>query len=65
MTATMQAWVKKPTVSDLEELPTSVMSVKGFWLNPVSRILLVVIFANLGATLGVFVSGSMIAAKVF
>ena len=41
----VQAWVKKPTVSDLEELPTSVMSVKGFWLNPVSRILLVVIFA--------------------
>jgi pheromone shutdown protein TraB len=61
----VQAWVKKPTVSDLEELPTSVMSVKGFWLNPVSRILLVVIFANLGATLGVFISGSMIAAKVF
>lgn len=61
----VQAWVKKPTVSDLEELPASVMSVKGFWKNPVSRILLVVIFANLGATLGFFVSGSMIAAKVF
>lgn len=61
----VQAWVKKPTVLDLEELPTSVMSVKGFWMNPVSRILLVVVFANLGATLGVFISGSMIAAKVF
>lgn len=41
------------------------MTVKGFWLNPVSRILLVVIFANLGATIGVFVSGSWIAARVF
>lgn len=61
----VQAWVKKPTVSDLEELPTDIMSVKGFWMNPVCRILLVVIFANLGATIGVFVSGSMIAAKVF
>ena len=61
----VQAWVKKPTVSDLEDLPTSVMTVKGFWLNPVSRILLVVIFANLGATIGVFVSSSWIASKVF
>ncbi len=61
----VQAWVKKPTVSDLEDLPTSVMTVKGFWVNPVSRILLVVIFANLGATIGVFVSGSLIAARVF
>lgn len=61
----VQAWVKKPTVSDLEDLPMSVMTVKGFWVNPVSRILLVVIFANLGATIGVFVSGSWIAAKVF
>jgi len=61
----VQAWVKKPTVSDLEELPTSVLTVKGFWTNPVSRILLVVVFANLGATIGVFISSSMIAAKVF
>jgi pheromone shutdown-related protein TraB len=61
----VQAWVKKPTVSDLEELPMSVMTVKGFWINPVSRILLVVIFANLGATIGVFVSGSWIASLVF
>lgn len=61
----VQAWVKKPTVSDLEDLPTSILSVKGFWMNPVCRILLVVIFANLGATIGVFVSGSMIAARVF
>jgi pheromone shutdown protein TraB len=61
----VQAWVKKPTVSDLEELPMSVMTVKGFWINPVSRILLVVIFANLGATIGVFISGSWIASRVF
>jgi pheromone shutdown-related protein TraB len=61
----VQAWVKKPTVSDLEELPMSVMTVKGFWLNPVSRILLVVIFVNLGATIGVFVSSSWIASRVF
>lgn len=61
----VQAWVKKPTVSDLEDLPTSILTVKGFWTNPVCRILLVVIFANLGASIGVFISGSWIAAKVF
>ncbi|NCD35484.1 MAG: TraB family protein, partial [Spartobacteria bacterium] len=46
-------------------LPSSILTVKGFWTNPVSRILLVVIFANLGASIGVFISGSWIAAKVF
>lgn len=61
----VQAWIKKPTVLDLENLPKSVMSIKGFWVNPVSRILLVVIFANLGATIGVFVSGSWIAVRIF
>lgn len=55
MAGLVQAWVKKPTVSDLEELPLSVLTVKGFWINPVNGILLVVIFANLGATIEVFV----------
>ena len=60
----VQALVKKPTVKDLEELPEAVTSVKGFWLNPVSRILLVVVFSNLGSVIGTFVAGSWIAARL-
>ena len=61
----VQTWVKKPTVSDLEDLPNAISSVKGFWMNPVSKILLVVVLANLGSSLGTFISGSWIAARLF
>lgn len=61
----VQVWIKKPTVSDLEDLPNAISSVKGFWMNPVSKILLVVVLANLGSSLGTFISGSWIAARLF
>jgi pheromone shutdown-related protein TraB len=61
----VQAVVKKPTVQDLENLPEAILTVGGFWRNPVSRILLVVVFSNLGSSLGTFVAGSWIAARVF
>ena len=59
----VQAWIKSPTVEDLETLADSITSVKGFWRHPVTRILLVVALTNLGASLGVFVAGAMIAAN--
>lgn len=61
----VQAWVKQPTVADLEDLPEDITSVRGFWHNPVSRILLVVALANLGSMIGTFVAASWIAARVF
>ncbi|MEJ2081055.1 MAG: TraB/GumN family protein [Acidobacteriota bacterium] len=61
----VQAIVKKPTVQDLEDLPEAINSVRGFWSNPVSRILLVVVFSNLGSMLGTFLAGSWIAARLF
>ena len=62
----VQAWVKKPTVADLEAMPEVVTAFpKGLWRNPVSRILLVVVFSNLGSTLGTFIGGSWIAARSF
>ena len=62
----VQAWVKKPTVADLEAMPEIVASFpRGLWRNPVSRILLVVVFSNLGSTLGTFIGGSWIAARSF
>ena len=64
ITGLVQAGVKKPTVADLEDLPRATTSVKGFWMNPVSRILLVVALANLGSMLGTFIAGGWIAMKV-
>ncbi|MFW5730583.1 MAG: TraB/GumN family protein [Desulfonatronovibrionaceae bacterium] len=61
----VQAWVKKPVVADLENLSQALSSLKGFWLNPVCRILLVVVLANLGSSLGTFVAGTWIVSRVF
>jgi pheromone shutdown protein TraB len=61
----VQAMVKKPTVQNLEDLPEDISTVRGFWLNPASRILLVVILSNLGSVIGTFLAGSWIAARLF
>lgn len=62
----VQAWVKKPTVADLEAMGEVLTAFpRGLWRNPVSRILLVVVFSNLGSTLGTFIGGSWIAARSF
>ena len=54
----VQATMKRPNVADFESLSTDVFSVKGFWQNKVSRILLVVILANLGSSIGTFIGGA-------
>jgi pheromone shutdown protein TraB len=61
----VQAWIKRPTVRDLENLPRDIGSLKTFWSNPVCRVLLVVVLANLGSTLGTIIGGSWIAARTF
>ena len=53
-----QAYMKKPVVRDFETLADDVTSVKGFWNNKVTRVLLVIVLANLGSALGTFVAGA-------
>ncbi len=53
-----QAFIRRPNVHDFENLTTDVSSVKGFWRNKVSRILLIVVLANLGSTLGTAFGGA-------
>ena len=52
----VEAFSRKPKVKDLEKLPEDILSVKGFWKNKVTRILLVVVFTNLGSSVGTFVA---------
>lgn len=59
----VQALIKRPKVSDLEDLPDAIGTMKGFWTNPVTRILLVVALANLGSMIGTYVAGAWIAAR--
>ncbi len=48
----VEAFARKPKVKDLEAIPNDILSIKGFWRNNVTRILLVVVFTNLGSTIG-------------
>ena len=52
----VEAFSRKPKVKDLESLSEDILSVKGFWRNKVTRILLVVVFTNLGSSVGTFVA---------
>lgn len=52
----VEAFSRKPRVGDMERLSDDILSLKGFWKNHVTRILLVVVFTNLGSSLGTFVA---------
>jgi pheromone shutdown-related protein TraB len=52
----VEAFSRRPKVKDLEKLPEDILSVRGFWRNKVTRILLVVVFTNLGSSIGTFIA---------
>jgi pheromone shutdown-related protein TraB len=59
----VQAWARPPSVGDFESLPEALETLRGFFLNPVVRILLVVVMANIGSSIGTFVAIPWIAAR--
>ena len=52
----VEAFARRPRVSDIEDLPQDILSLRGFWRNGITRLLLVVVFTNLGATVGTLVA---------
>ncbi|MFD1039849.1 TraB/GumN family protein [Virgibacillus byunsanensis] len=54
----VQALIRRPSVGDFDTLSEDVFSVKGFWQNKVTRILLIVVLANLGSSIGTFIGGA-------
>lgn len=53
-----QAYIKRPTIADFERLSEDVFTIKGFWRNKVTRVLLVVVLTNLFGSLGTFIGGA-------
>ena len=51
----VEAWRRKPSVVDCEKLPDDTQSLRGFWRNKVTRILIVATMAGLGSLLGFIV----------
>jgi pheromone shutdown-related protein TraB len=52
----VEAFSRKPRVIDFENLARDILSLRGFWRNKVTRVLLVVVFTNIGSSLGTFVA---------
>ena len=52
----VEAFTRQPKVRDFENLTEDILSIRGFWRNKVTRILLVVVFTNLGSSFGTFVA---------
>jgi len=61
----MEAHIRKPKVEDFENLSKDLYTLKGFWKNKVTRILLVVAFSNIGCTIGIWISGANIVSTFF
>lgn len=60
----VEAWRRKPTVEDCERLPDDIASWRGFFRNPVLRILLVAVLSGLGTMIGMWVGAFWIATKL-
>lgn len=56
VTGLVEAFLRRPKVKDFENLPEDISSLKGFWKNKITRILMVVVFTNVGSSLGAFVA---------
>ncbi|MDO5505638.1 MAG: TraB/GumN family protein [Pseudoxanthomonas suwonensis] len=54
----IETWLRKPTHADFMALREDVQSVRGWYRNRVSRILLVFFCTNLGTVLGVWLGGA-------
>jgi len=61
----VEATIKKPTVKDINNIAEDITTFKGFFKNRFLKILLVVIFANIGATIGTFVAGTELIKNIF
>jgi pheromone shutdown-related protein TraB len=53
----VESWIRKPRISDLENLRFDITTLKGWFRNPATRILLVFFLSNLGAAIGAWVAG--------
>lgn len=54
----VEALVRKPTVEDMENLSGDIYTFKGFWKNKATRVLLVVVLANVGSVVGTIIGGA-------
>ncbi|MGM0578457.1 MAG: TraB/GumN family protein [Myxococcota bacterium] len=60
----LEAWLRKPTVEDAERINDDVQSLRGFYRNPFTRVLLVAFMATLGSAMGAWVGATWLVALI-
>ncbi len=61
----VEAWLRRPKVSDFLDLKEDTGSLKGWFSNNVTRVLIVSFMAGLGSALGTYIAGYYIYGKLF
>lgn len=56
----VEAKLRKPTVADCERIPDEAQDIKGFYKNPFTHVLVVVLLSSLGSSLGAVVGAGLI-----
>lgn len=64
VTGLVEAWLRRPSVADCERLPDDIQSFRGFWRNPVTRILLVAVLSGVGTAVGFWVGVGWVASLI-
>ena len=60
-----EAWLRKPRVSDFQSLSSDVATLKGFYSNKVTHILLVFFLSSMGGAIGNFIALPILASGAF
>ncbi len=56
----VEAWLRKPTVRDAEQINHDVQSLRGLYRNPFSRVLLVAVMSTIGSAVGAWIGLSWV-----
>ncbi len=60
-----EAALRKPRVEDFENLSNDITSIKGFWKNKITRVLLVFFLSSLGGAIGNFIALPFLTSLLF
>lgn len=64
VTAAVETFLRKPQVGDFSRLRSDATSLRGWWQNQVTRILLIFMFSSLGSAIGTYVAGFKIFERI-
>jgi pheromone shutdown-related protein TraB len=56
----VEAWARRPTVADCENIHRDVQSFRGFFKNPFTRVLIVAAAATIGSALGAWIGATLV-----